>query len=85
MALDGTMASLRHTSIPINLTFHPATKRAFDLDNALAASKSAIDGIAQALGINDKQFNPVILWRGEPDKTAPRVEITIGAMDAGRT
>ena len=63
--------------IPIHLTFHPSTKRAFDLDNALAASKSAIDGIAKAMYINDKQFNPVTLWRGEPDKTAPRVEIHI--------
>jgi len=62
---------------PLKLIFYPATKRAFDLDNALASMKPAIDGLAIGLGINDKQFCPITLDRGECDKN-PRVEVFIG-------
>ena len=45
-------------AIGITLTFCPPDKRARDLDNLQAASKSAIDGIADALGVNDRHFRP---------------------------
>jgi crossover junction endodeoxyribonuclease RusA len=31
-----------------------------DLDNALAAMKSALDGVSAALGVDDRRFRPVI-------------------------
>jgi crossover junction endodeoxyribonuclease RusA len=65
-------------NIPLSLVFHAATKRSYDLDNALASCKAAIDGLAEGLGINDKQFRPIIIDRGEPDKDNPRVEVWIG-------
>lgn len=38
------------------ITFHPPTKRLPDDDNMLARFKSYRDGIADALGIDDKRF-----------------------------
>lgn len=63
--------------IPLSLIFHAATNRSYDLDNALASCKAAIDGLAAGLGVNDKQFRPITIDRGLPDKNNPRVEIWI--------
>lgn len=51
--------------IPMTVTFYEPDRRKRDLDNCLAAAKSAIDGIASALGVNDKNFNPITIIRGE--------------------
>lgn len=40
----------------VSLTFHPPNRRRHDRDNLLARMKAGLDGIAQALGINDAQF-----------------------------
>lgn len=56
-----------HTGLfPLSLEFCPPTKRKFDRDNALAAMKGALDGLAQALEIDDSQFEPILLRRGQP-------------------
>lgn len=52
-------------AVPLVLTFCPPDKRRRDLDGLLSASKHALDGIAKALGIDDSQFEPVTLRRGE--------------------
>ena len=44
--------------IPVAIVFMPKDKRHRDFDNLLAASKSALDGIALALGIDDRRFGP---------------------------
>lgn len=47
----------------ITLVFHPPTKNLPDEDNAVAGMKSYLDGVADALGINDSGFRlnrPVI-------------------------
>jgi crossover junction endodeoxyribonuclease RusA len=51
--------------IPVTLTFHKNDRRRFDLDNALAAMKGALDGLSAALGVDDSRFDvrPVL---GEP-------------------
>lgn len=51
--------------LPVNLIFHPPDKHSRDLDNCLAAFKSGLDGIADALGINDKRFQ-ILMRFGEP-------------------
>ena len=48
----------------LTITFIQPDKRHRDRDNLLAALKPALDGIADALEINDSQFDPVILRRG---------------------
>lgn len=52
-------------NIHIEITFCPSTRRSFDMDNALAAFKAGLDGIAEAWGVNDKMFNPITIQRGE--------------------
>lgn len=51
--------------IPLSVTFNEPDRRMRDLDNLLAAAKSAIDGIATALTVNDKHFSPITIKRGD--------------------
>ena len=51
--------------VPLRLTFAMPDKRGRDLDNLLAASKHSIDGIATALTVNDRQFSPITIVRGD--------------------
>jgi crossover junction endodeoxyribonuclease RusA len=62
-------------TISLLLVFYAESKRPFDLDNALASCKALIDGISKGLNFNDKDFLPITIDRGEPDKKQPRVEI----------
>ena len=41
----------------VSLTFYPPTRRAFDLDNALARMKSGLDGLADVLGVDDRHWS----------------------------
>lgn len=50
--------------MPLKITFVQSDKRKRDLDNLLSASKASLDGIALALGIDDRLFEPIILMRG---------------------
>jgi crossover junction endodeoxyribonuclease RusA len=43
---------------PIEITFYPPDKRHRDADNMVAAIKSGLDGVADALKVNDKRFLP---------------------------
>lgn len=46
-----------NSPIPLHITVYPKAKGpAPDPDNAVAACKAAIDGIADALAINDRHF-----------------------------
>lgn len=45
--------------VPILLTFHPLPKGpAPDKDNAQASAKAYLDGIAKAMGVDDRLFDP---------------------------
>jgi crossover junction endodeoxyribonuclease RusA len=44
----------------LDIKFYPKTRRHYDLDNALASCKQMLDGIAQAMGIDDCQFSVTI-------------------------
>jgi len=45
------------------ITFIQPDRRARDRDNLLAACKPMLDGVADALGVNDSQFEPVTIRR----------------------
>lgn len=47
----------------LKITYHLPGNRKRDADNLLAASKAAIDGMADALRINDNVFNPITVER----------------------
>lgn len=42
-------------------TFYKPNKRHMDADNMLASMKSGIDGMCDALNINDKQFKRIVI------------------------
>lgn len=49
--------TLGNGPIPVAITLHPkASGPAPDADNVSAAAKAYLDGIAQAIGVNDKHF-----------------------------
>ena len=50
--------------IPLTLEFCPPANRRFDRDNALAALKGHLDGLAEALRVDDTLFEPITLRRG---------------------
>lgn len=50
-------------NIRLKLTFQMPDKRLRDSDNCLAAAKAALDGLADALMINDKFFEPIEIHR----------------------
>jgi crossover junction endodeoxyribonuclease RusA len=61
--------------IPLAITFVQSDKRHRDLDNLLAASKPAIDGIAKALNVDDSIFEPITIKRGYNTKSFMEVDI----------
>lgn len=42
----------------VSMRFHPPTRRRYDWDNLTARMKSGLDGIAEALGVDDAIFRP---------------------------
>lgn len=46
----------------VSLRFCPPDVRRRDLDNLLASMKSGLDGIADAIGIDDSRFRIVVDW-----------------------
>jgi crossover junction endodeoxyribonuclease RusA len=66
--------------VPLRIVFVQPDRRQRDRDNLLAAAKPMLDGVADALGINDAQFQPVTISRefgGKPGST--RIEIGAAA------
>lgn len=65
-------------TFPVTLTFCPPDKRGRDLDNLVASEKHFLDGIADALDVDDRRFRPVTADWGDVCKLG-KVIITIGA------
>jgi crossover junction endodeoxyribonuclease RusA len=49
--------------VSLKVVFIQPNRRRMDRDNLLAAAKPQIDGVADAIGIDDSQFNPVKVYR----------------------
>lgn len=54
--------------IPVRVTLSPPDARRRDADNILASCKAYLDGIAQAVGLDDRRFNPITVLRDAPVK-----------------
>lgn len=63
-------------TISLDLIFEMPDKRHRDADNCLAAAKGALDGLADALFVNDKLFDPITIRRRAGIKPG-RLVITI--------
>lgn len=59
LALEAKMRAPAEGDIVIQLTMHPPVRRGHDRDNSLARCKALLDGIADALRVNDKRFKPL--------------------------
>jgi crossover junction endodeoxyribonuclease RusA len=55
-------------NIKLTITFEMPDKRKRDADNCLAAAKGALDGLADALFVNDQLFQPILIYRVEGKK-----------------
>jgi crossover junction endodeoxyribonuclease RusA len=42
----------------MTITFHPPDKRHRDRDNMIASCKALMDGLSDALGVDDRHFIP---------------------------
>jgi crossover junction endodeoxyribonuclease RusA len=51
--------------IHIKIEFFPPTNRKYDLDNLLASIKAGLDGVADALRVDDSRFTLTICKRQE--------------------
>lgn len=55
----------REGNIMVRMTFHPPNRQRRDMDGNLSACKPAIDGLSDALGVDDARFEYTLL-KGEP-------------------
>jgi len=62
-------------ALHLTLTFHAPTKRAYDLDNALARMKSGLDGLADVLGVDDSRWS-LTIRKADTVGGFVRVEVT---------
>lgn len=81
-AYYATLAALRTNDVPMGDTlpllikFVQSDRRKRDLDNLLAASKASVDGVAKALKVDDRVFEPITIMRGyDKDKSYTKWEI----------
>lgn len=65
-------------NVPVSITFYAPDKRGRDLDGLLSSLKHALDGIADALGVNDKQFRPITIDAALDEEKKGYVLVEIG-------
>ena len=64
-----------HERLAVAIAFYPPDNRRRDMDNALASLKAALDGISDALGLDDSRFD--IVPRMMASDGAARVEVLL--------
>jgi len=68
--------------IPLKIVFHPPDRRHRDIDNCLSSSKSLLDGVALALGINDSRFRPITIDFSDVPFPKGKVEVFFETLPA---
>lgn len=58
--------SLPSGPLSLAMEFRPPDRRTYDRDNLLARCKAGLDGMCDALGIDDRRFASVTVRVGEP-------------------
>lgn len=59
--LEAKAAVAHCGKLRLELIFHKPTRREMDRDNLLARMKAGLDGVADALKVNDRRFDPIII------------------------
>lgn len=79
-AKEQGVRQIQAAKLHVSLVFYPPTRRAFDLDNALARMKSGLDGLADVLGVDDANWSLSIAKAGE---IGGMVKVEIQEVGAG--
>jgi crossover junction endodeoxyribonuclease RusA len=82
IAKEAIGQAIARRPVHVAITFHPKSKRRQDDDNMLASNKAALDGVAQALGVDDSEWS-ISIKRGEPVKGG-RVDLWISGASLQR-
>ncbi len=64
--------------LALTITFQRQDGHVYDIQNAFSACKSHLDGIADALGIDDSSFEPITLRRAVGSEACVIVQIEEG-------
>ena len=71
--------------LKLELLFVKPSRRVMDRDNLLARMKSGLDGVDDALKINDNRFTTVIVRVAPDDQIGGFIRIKIGEDDGEKT
>jgi len=63
--LSAGLPKINTKRLAMTVIFNPPDKRHYDLDNLLASIKGELDGIAQRIGVDDKNFRPITIDFGQ--------------------
>lgn len=74
---SGLCIDMGEAQKPLKIVFYAPDKRKRDLDNLLAAMKPSLDGMAQALGVDDSLFRPITIDLALDPQKIGFVEVTI--------
>lgn len=76
-AWDKMRAATPSDQINVRLTFEPPARYRYDIDNLVARMKSSLDGIADAIGVDDYNFRLERPVMADPHKPHGRVMVTL--------
>lgn len=62
-------------NLKLTMTFYPPNRRKRDRDNLIASMKSGLDGVADALQVNDCRFDPLVVSMSNETRNCVVVEI----------
>ena len=74
LAKEAKLEANKEGKVHLEITFFPPDKRHRDADNMVASIKSGLDGLADALQVNDRMFLPTFKFT---DEVAGMVKIEI--------
>lgn len=74
LSLEAKIKANKDGKVEMDITFCPPDKRHRDYDNMVASIKAGLDGLADALGVNDRMFRPTFKFS---DEIKAQVIITI--------
>lgn len=67
VTIEAGYCNLNFERVHVRITFHPPDLQARDMDNMLASIKSGLDGVSDAIGVDDSKWE-VTIRRGEKVK-----------------
>lgn len=79
--LEAGIGKINATAVNVKLSFYPPSKRHYDADNLIASHKAALDGIAEAIGVDDSKFIISATPHGPVEKNG-MVKVSLSWEDA---